>query len=173
MAKNIIFTSKEAAFLKELIKREVAFMIVGLSAAALQGAPVVTQDVDLWFKDLTDPKIKKVLRKVGGTYIPPIGLNPPTFAGKGLELFDIVTTMHGLGDFTSELKNTIEVPLGSVKVKVLLLERIIKSKETIGREKDLLSLPVLKDALVTIKKVLHDKSRMKIKKKKPSFSRIL
>jgi len=38
---------------------------------------------------------------------------------------------------------------------------------------DLLSLPVLKDALVTIKKVLHDKSRRKTKKKKPSFSRIL
>ena len=38
---------------------------------------------------------------------------------------------------------------------------------------DFLSLPVLKDALVTIKKVLHDKSRKKTKKKNPSFSRIL
>jgi hypothetical protein len=61
--KNLIFGDKEATFLRELIRQKVDFMIVGLSAAALQGAPVVTQDVDLWFKDLSDPGIKKALKK--------------------------------------------------------------------------------------------------------------
>ena len=65
MQKNLIFGDKEATFLRELIRQKVDFMIVGLSAAALQGAPVVTQDVDLWFKDLTDPGIKQALKKVG------------------------------------------------------------------------------------------------------------
>jgi hypothetical protein len=32
------------------------------------------------------------------------------------------------------------------------LDRIIKSKETVGRPKDVLTLPVLRDALATIKK---------------------
>ena len=41
-------TERELRFLRELVRHNVRFLIVGLSAAALQGAPVVTQDVDLW-----------------------------------------------------------------------------------------------------------------------------
>jgi len=40
----------ELKFLQALSTRGVRFMIVDLSAAALQGAPVVTQNVDLWFE---------------------------------------------------------------------------------------------------------------------------
>ena len=46
MADSLIFGDREAEFLKELVRQKVEFMIVGLSAAALQGAPVVTQDID-------------------------------------------------------------------------------------------------------------------------------
>jgi len=148
-SKNKIFTEKEATFLTELVKQKVAFMVVGLSAAALQGAPVVTQDIDLWFEDLADPKLKKALKKVGGIYVPPFGLHPPVFAGDHLELFDIVLNMDGLGDFSEEILNAIEIPLGSAKVRVLPLERIIISKESAGRDKDKLSLKVLKDTLAT------------------------
>jgi len=148
--KNTIFTDKEAAFLKELIKQGVDFMVVGLSAAALQGAPVVTQDVDLWFKDISDPKLNRALKKFGGIYVPPMNLHPPAFAGRHLELFDIVLNMDGLKSFSEETKNTIEVPLGKYKVQVLALDRIIKSKEAAGREKDQLSLKVLKDTLLTL-----------------------
>lgn len=151
MAKNLIFTEKEVAFLKELVKQRVSFMIVGLSAATLQGAPVVTQDIDLWFKNLTDPGIGRALKKIGGSYIPPTTINPPLFAGKDLELFDIVTGMHGLGDFAKEIKEAIEISLGTCKVKVLSLEKIIKSKESLNRQKDMLVLPVLKDVLATIR----------------------
>jgi hypothetical protein len=42
--KPSIFTENEIRFLRELVKNHVPFMIVGLSAAALQGAPVVTQN---------------------------------------------------------------------------------------------------------------------------------
>jgi hypothetical protein len=146
-----IFSDKEIKFLKELVKHKVRFMIVGLSAAALQGAPVVTQGIDLWFKDLLDTGIKKSLKKVNSTLVPSIGLNPPMFAGKHVELFDIVLTMHGLNKFEEEMKNTIKIPLDNVYVRVLKLERIIKSKQALGREKDKIVLPVLKDALVTIK----------------------
>ena len=122
-------------------------MIVGLSAAALQGAPVVTQDVDLWFKDLDQPGIRKALKKVGGSYVPSITLNPPMFAGDSVNLFDIVMHMHGLGEFDDEKKHSIKIPLGRVKIAVLALEQIIRSKKATGREKDKLVLPVLLDAL--------------------------
>ena len=151
MAKNLIFTEKEALFLRELRKQKVEFIIVGLSAAALQGAPVVTQDVDLWFEDLNDPGLKKVLKKVGAAYVPPSAHNPPMFAGDAVNLFYIVVHMHGLESFEQEKKNTLTIDLGKIKVLVLSLERIIKSKKATGRQKDKIVLPVLKDALIAIK----------------------
>jgi len=159
VAEKAIFTGREISFLKELQKQGVEFMIVGAAAAALQGAPIVTQDIDLWFKDLKDPGIKAALAKTGGAFVPTIGLHPPTFAGESVELFDIVLTMHGLGTFDEEKKHSILVDLGRLSVRILALDRIIKSKETVGRPKDVLTLPVLKDALATIEKKKALKTR--------------
>lgn len=150
MADPLIFDEREAEFLRELVRQKVEFMIVGLSAAALQGAPVVTQDVDLWFRSLSDPGIERALKKAHGSYVPPILQNPPMFAGAAVKLFDIVTTMDGLGSFDDERKHTIKIPLGRVKILVLKLERIIASKKAAGREKDKLVLKVLQDALKVI-----------------------
>ncbi len=145
-----IFSERENAFLRELVREEVSFMIVGLAGAALQGAPVVTQDIDLWFRDLVDPGIRRALRKVGGAWVPATGLNPPMFAGEGVTLFDIVTAMQGLGNFDEESGNALTIRLGGVKVRVLALERIITSIRTANREKDRLVLPVLEDVLRTL-----------------------
>ncbi len=165
MAERSIFTGKEISFLKELSKRHVEYMIVGAAAAALQGAPVVTQDIDLWFRDLADPGLRKAVAKVGGAIVPSIGLHPPTFAGGAVELFDIVLTMHGLGRFDEETKNSILVDLGGFHVRILALDRIIRSKETVGRPKDILTLPALKDALATIEKMTTAKTQ---RSKKPA-----
>ena len=146
MAAPSIFTEKELAFLRELVRQGVAFMVVGLSAAALQGAPAVTQDIDLWFKDLADPKLKKALERVGGLYIPSTGATPPMLAGRSVALFDIVITMDGLKDFDSELATSVEIPIGRTKVRVLSLERIIVSKRAANRQQDRLILPVLEAA---------------------------
>ena len=151
MADPLIFGDKEIEFLKELLRQKVEFMIVGLSAAALQGAPVVTQDIDLWFRTLPDPGIEKALKKFDGSYIPPIADNPPMLAGDGVELFDIVVHMHGLGEFDDEIEHTVKIPLGRMKVLVMNLERIIASKKSAGRTKDKIVLKVLVDALMTIK----------------------
>ena len=137
----------ELKLLRALLRRKVRFMVVGLSAAALQGAPVVTQDVDLWFEDLSDPRIREALREVKATYVPPSILNPPMFAGGGVELFDIVLRMDGLGKFAEELAYCVEVPLGRHKLKVLGVNRILVSKRAANRPKDRLVLPVLEDSL--------------------------
>jgi predicted nucleotidyltransferase len=151
VAAPTIFTEAEQAFLRELRLRRVEFMIVGLAAAALQGAPAVTQDIDLWFKDLGDRRIHEALARVGGIYVPPTATTPPMFAGKSVALFDIVLTMHGLRDFGRELRNTRMIRIGGTTVRVLSLERIIVSKKAANREKDRLILPVLEDALATLK----------------------
>jgi hypothetical protein len=138
--------------LSTLLKRKVPFMIVGLSAATLQGAPVVTQDVDLWFENLGDLKMARALQEVGVAYVPPSLNNPPMLAGAGAELFDIVLRMDGLGTFSKEIKNCVEVPLGRHKLKVLGLSRILASKIAANRAKDKLTIPVLRDALAAMKR---------------------
>lgn len=151
MAAPSIFTEKELGFLRELVRHRVDFLVVGLAAAALQGAPAVTQDIDLWFRDLEDPGLKAALKSAGAAYVPPFGLNPPMFAGKGVGLFDIVLTMHGLGSFDEEAARAVEIRLGRIALKVLPLERIIASKRAANRRKDRLILPVLEDALLALR----------------------
>src|SRR5689334_14692901 len=134
-------------------------MIVGLAAAALQGAPAVTQDIDLWFKDLDDPRIREALERVGGIYVPPTASTPPLFAGRSVALFDIVLRMDGLRSFDQESQASALVRLGGTKVRVLTLARIIASKRAANRAKDRLILPVLEDALATLKKARRGRSR--------------
>lgn len=155
MAKPLPFSESELRLLQILLKRKVRFMVVGLSAATLQGAPVVTQDVDLWFEDLGEPKISRALQEVGAAYVPPSINNPPMLAGKGAELFDIVIRMDGLGTFADEIRHCIDIPLGRQKLKVLSLERILASKIAANRAKDKLTIPVLRDALATTRSVEH------------------
>jgi hypothetical protein len=45
VAEPLPFSESELGLLSSLLKHKVRFMVVGLSAATLQGAPVVTQDV--------------------------------------------------------------------------------------------------------------------------------
>jgi hypothetical protein len=147
VAAPLPFAENEIRLLTALLRARVRFMVVGLSAATLQGAPVVTQDVDLWFERLGDLKISRALQSVGAAYVPPSNLNPPMLAGTGAELFDIVLRMDGLGTFASELKHCLDVPLGRHKLKVLSLDRILVSKMAANRAKDILTIPVLRDAL--------------------------
>jgi hypothetical protein len=153
VAAPLPFSESELRLLQVLLKRKVRFMVVGLSAATLQGAPVVTQDVDLWFENLGEPKISSALQEVGAAYVPPSHLNPPMLAGAGAELFDIVTRMDGLGTFADDFRNCVEISLGREKLKVLSLERILVSKIAANRARDKLTIPVLRDALAATQTV--------------------
>lgn len=145
-----MFEKEQLEFLRELLKHRVPFMLVGLSAATLQGAPVVTQDIDLWFKRIDHPGIKKALKSVDGVFVPSFGHNAPGFAGKSVEFFDMVTHMSGLKDFEKEEEHVITIQVEDLSLPVLKLERIIASKKAANRQKDRLVLPVLEDTLKTI-----------------------
>ncbi|MBE7503117.1 MAG: hypothetical protein HS113_23105 [Verrucomicrobiales bacterium] len=147
MAAPLPLSEIELRLLEVLLDHDVRFMVVGLSAATLQGAPVVTQDVDLWFAQLGEPAMVQALLKVGAVYVPPSHLKPPMLAGPGVELFDLVLRMDGLGSFAEELKHCVEIALGRQKLKVLGLDRVIAGKRAANRPKDRLILPVLQDAL--------------------------
>ena len=159
MAEVLPLSKSELRLLESLLRHKIHFMVVGLSAAALQGAPVVTEDVDLWFENLSDPKLMQALVKVGAAYIPPFGYNPPMLGGAGSEPFDIAIRMNGLGDFADEWRGAKKIKIGQLWLKVLPLERILASKQAANRPKDRRVVPVLQNTLHTL--------QMKTKRRKP------
>jgi len=170
VAEVLPLSESELRILESLIRHKIRFMVVGLSAAALQGAPVVTEDVDLWFDDLSDPGLSRAVQEVGAAYVPPFGLNPPMLAGPGSEPFDVVISMSGLGKFADEWKHTREIKLGKLRLKVLSLERILISKTAANRPKDKLVIPVLQNTLRTLQ-VKHARRRKPRTNRKPAVQR--
>ena len=65
MAEVLPLSEGELRLLESLLRHRVRFMVVGLSAAALQGAAMVTEDIDLWFENLGDPELIRALQEVG------------------------------------------------------------------------------------------------------------
>ena len=55
---DIVFTRAERALLLALDALGVPYLVVGMSAALIEGAPGTTQDLDLWFGDLDAEKMR-------------------------------------------------------------------------------------------------------------------
>jgi hypothetical protein len=126
-------------------------MLVGIAAARLQGAPVVTEDIDLWFAEGSQGGIVAAAKQAGVVYVPGgVAMNPPTFGGRDVRL-DQVLSMSGLGSFDEELANTSIREVNGIPLRVLDLERIIESKRAANRAKDRAVLPALEAALVALR----------------------
>lgn len=145
-------STAEQMLLRELLRTGVRFMIVGMSGALLQGARGATEDIDLWFADLSDPRIADAVRHAGGIWISgAFGMGPPRIGGAGLsERFDVVTSMSGLGSFAEEAPSVRYEEVDGLQLPVLGLARIIASKRAADRQKDRAVLPSLLDALAVL-----------------------
>jgi hypothetical protein len=146
------FTEGELRLLGALSRRGVRFMVVGLGAAALQGANLSTQDIDLWFEDLSDPRIAEAAREVGAVWVPgSFGMMPPQLGGDAVGArLDVVTHMTGLGKFGEELANTRELVIAGLPLRILDLRRILESKRATGRTKDIAAIPALEEAIAAV-----------------------
>lgn len=140
----------ERAFFRALTDLGVNFMLVGMSAALLQGARGATEDIDLWFQNLDDPRIAEAAQRSGGFWV--TRAQPPLLGGMG-ERFDVVVSMSGLPDFDQEYAASTEVTLDGVPVRVLPLPRIIVSKRAANRTKDRAALPALELAMSVIERL--------------------
>jgi predicted nucleotidyltransferase len=143
----------ERALFEALTARGVRFMLVGLSAAVLQGANTSTRDIDVWFADLSDPNIGAAVREAHGIWITgSFGMSPPRIGGDAIgDRLDVVAHMHGLGTFAEEMANTVVIDLDGVPVRALSLERILASKRAAGRAKDIAAVPALEEALAAVR----------------------
>ncbi len=139
----------ERAFLEALQRFGVRYLVIGMSAALLQGARGVTEDVDLWFERLDDPGISEAARAANGFWISgTFGMRPPSLGGLGLEdRFDVVLTANGLSDFATEYDGARSILMDGLELRVLPLARILASKRAANRPKDLAQIPALEAAL--------------------------
>ncbi len=145
----IALTPAEREFFVRLNELSVPYLVVGLSAAVLQGADTATLDIDIWFKDRSDPGIADAAKRAGGVWIPGhFGMMPPTLGGDLLgDRLDVVLTASGLASFEIEYQGARQIEVDEIMLAVLPLERIICSKRAAGRMKDLAVLPALEAAL--------------------------
>lgn len=97
----------ERALLRALNDRGVRFLIVGMGATLLEGAPVSTQDLGLWLERIDDPRVPLAARDAGGFWIPQFGMQPPGFGGTELQRLDVVLIAHGLEPFDEEYRNAV------------------------------------------------------------------
>jgi hypothetical protein len=116
-----------------------------MSAAILQGVPATTTDTDIWV-DLPERQYVRLLDlvvKQGGT--------PMARTMYGLadgSLVNFIFSMTGLKKFAEEYAGAHEILWNSLKVRVLPLERIYKSKHDSAREKDVAHLPLIKRVIL-------------------------
>ncbi len=155
---ELALSAAERRLLRELNQRGVRYLVVGMSAALLEGARGMTEDIDLWFEQLDDARIGEAVRAAGGVWVAGhFGMMPPTIGGGDLEdRFDVVTHCDGLSDFQSELALASDVLVDGLPLKVLPLERVIASKRAANREKDRIALPALETALAVKRSMKAD-----------------
>lgn len=145
-----VLTEAERRFLSELDARGVEYMVVGLTAASLQGANTTTVNIDLWLRTTADPRIQEAAIAAGGRLVSGFGMMPPQLGGPLADRFDIVLHMSGLGRFDEEYANAVPVVVEGIPVRLLPLDRILVSKRAADRPKDRAVIPALEEALAAV-----------------------
>ena len=132
--------------LAELHAEKIRFLIVGMSAAVIQGAPMATVDTDLWI-DLPARQYVRILaiaQRIGASI-----LSGSVLGLRDDHRVDFIYRIDGLSSFGTEWKRAPSLTWAGQEVRVLPLARVIRSKEVSNRPKDLATLPVLRDYLAS------------------------
>jgi hypothetical protein len=154
-------TDRPDGLLDALFRDGVAFVVVGGMAAVLQGAPVVTHDLDIC--PARDPanvgRLHGLLGRLDARYRgQPAGrvLRPTPEALSGSGHHNLVTALGPLDvlgeldpgeGFAELLPHCVELSDGGITIRVLGLRRLIEIKKRSSRAKDRLMLPLLLAAL--------------------------
>jgi hypothetical protein len=144
--------------IQTLCDSDIDFIVVGGFAALLHGGTLVTRDLDVCAV-LSNEDVEK-LRAALHEFHPTHRLTPQRLSFLGnpepgvpvknlyletdLGAVDLLSFIQGVGDFARVRANSIEVDLFGRRCRVISLDDLIRAKEAVGREKDLLSVKELK-----------------------------
>ncbi len=142
---------------------DIRFMLIGMSAAIVQGVLEATLDVDLWM-DLPPRhymRVQNIARRTGAT----MGANTVAYLEDGTPVNFVFSEVTGLGSFATEFQHTRRLRFRGRRIPVLKLERILKSKETIRRDKDLAHIVHIRN-LLRCRRALKAKTGVTRKRKR-------
>jgi hypothetical protein len=135
-----------ARLILALRQEKIRHIIVGMSAAVIQGAPIVTFDTDIWL-DLPPRQYLRAANlclKLGAT----MRANT-VFVFQDDLIVNFIYAVTGLKDFDSEFQTVRHLDwIGLRRVPILRLERIYHSKSVIRRPKDIAHMQLLKQLIV-------------------------
>lgn len=134
-------------------------ILIGNAAAALEGAPVTTVDIDFLFRK-TPANLRKLKALASGLgavilrpYYPASGFYRVARDEDGLQL-DFMTVIDGVRSFEGLRRRAKIIRLGDTQLRVAALSDIIRRKRAAGRARDLAVLEVLE-------RTLDEESRLK------------
>ena len=152
------------AIARALYKARLEAIMVGNAAAALHGAPVTTVDIDFMFRktQVNLRKLKVLANELDAQILKPFyplsDLYRVVNDDTGLQV-DFMPVLHGIRSFESLRSDAIEVEFEGHKIKVASLEKIIRSKKTLGRPRDKAVLEILEKTLSEKKKNQKKKAK--------------
>ncbi len=124
-------------------------IVVGTVAGVLNGAPVMTQDLDLLIRDT--PKNREKIRKLSAALqiAAPVEVSELsrsiTLLGGALPIDILFDALPGGLTFEALRSRSSRVQIGDSAATVAALGDVIASKEAAGRPKDLAQLPILRE----------------------------
>ena len=155
-----MFAQGLAEILRTLVRHDVEFIVVGGMAAALLGAPVVTQDLDVVHARTPENigRLLNALAELEAIYrtdpIRKISPDASHLEGPGHQLLktrfgvlDVLGTIDDDATYADLVDETMLAEVAGVEVRILSLERLIRIKEKLDRPKDKAMLLVLRATL--------------------------
>lgn len=121
-----------------------------MTAAIMQGAPCVTLDADLWI-DVPERQYTRLINlslRLGATMV-----RQTVVALTDEKLVNFCYRIGGVASFSTEYRRAKLMEWEGSVVRVLPLERVIRSKEAADRGKDRAVLPLLRDIAASRKRL--------------------
>lgn len=148
--------------LKRLLSNGIDFVLVGGFAGVVHGSTQVTRDLDILMV-LSESQVDK-LRKCLSDLHPRHRMNPgfkPSFIDEpkslqgvknlyletDLGVLDVLTEITGVGAFERIRQHAVEITLEGHQCLVISVEDLVKAKEALGRDKDMIVARELKEIL--------------------------
>lgn len=135
-----------------LAEQRLEAILIGNAAAALQGAPVTTLDLDFLFPKTPGNlgKLKRIADQLGAVvlkpYYPASGLYRIMRDDDGLQL-DFMTHIHGVRSFNNLRSRSTSVRFGDHELLVASLPDVIRSKRAVDRPRDRADIEILEKTL--------------------------
>ena len=135
-------------------------IIIGNAAAALQGSPISTLDIDFYVRDVERkmPKIRALAERLGAVVVrADSAMSRMVKIENEVEgvFLDLLDRPTGMSSFASVRRRATELSFTGCRSRVYVASMgdVISSKRSLGRPKDLAVLPLLEATL-------HEQERM-------------